>query len=339
MAKNETSLEARFKRFLITLDGTEDIDGRLSEQELKGGQRADYLLNDRAIVLELKSLEVDPAEKLQRKISEYESRSEFPVFYWESDLKEILRNFPDKERIKQKIDTAVLRSVQGVFEKADDQVDATKSALAIEQACGVLAILNESAKTLSPDLITAKASQMLLKKDSDGNIRYRNIAYVLVISETHRVTGSNPRESLPIITLEGPTADEFISVDSFLSSLLEKWARFEGHQYVSMGERENFDGMHFQERSEEKSPEEGKQLTRQEYWRKSYQRYPYLRQLSEQEFLERTAKIMNAMKPHFIIGGRKLPFHEISQLMQQWTHCLEEAEFRRMDMKKLSRFL
>ena len=57
MAKSETSLEARFKRFLNTLDGTEDIDASLSERELKAGPRADYLLKNRAIVLELKSLE------------------------------------------------------------------------------------------------------------------------------------------------------------------------------------------------------------------------------------------------------------------------------------------
>jgi len=339
VAENKSSLEARFKSFLNTLDGTEDIDGSIAEQKLKAGQRADYLLHNRAIVLELKSLEIDPFDKLQKKISEYQSRPEFPVFYWESDLGEVLRDFPDKEIVKNKIDTAVLRSIQGVVEKADDQIKATKTSLSIEYACGVLAILNERAKTLSPDLITAKASQMLLKKRSEGDIRYRQIAYVLVISESHRVASSSSQEFLPVITLEGPFATEFSDIGGFVTSLAEKWAKFEGHALVSIGERENFDGIRFQTRGEEKTAGNKKKISRQEYWRRSYLRYPYLRRLSEYEFLQRTADIMKAMKPHFMINGKKLPFDEISELKRRWADCLTEAEFRRIDMRKLSRFL
>ena len=99
MAENKSSLEVRFKRFLNTLGGAEDIDYSISEQELKARKRADYLLQNRHIVLELKTLKVDPAEKLQTKISEYQSRPEFPVFYWESEFGEVLRDFPDRDTI------------------------------------------------------------------------------------------------------------------------------------------------------------------------------------------------------------------------------------------------
>lgn len=41
------------------------------------------------------------------------------------------------------------------------------------------------------------------------------------------------------------------------------------------------------------------------------------------------------MTPHFLVGGKKLPAAKVAELMEQWTHLLEEAEDRRLDMRKL----
>jgi hypothetical protein len=41
------------------------------------------------------------------------------------------------------------------------------------------------------------------------------------------------------------------------------------------------------------------------------------------------------MTPHFLVGGKKLPTAKVAELMERWTHILEEAEYRRLDMKKL----
>ena len=162
---------------------------------------------------------------------------------------------------------------------------------------------------------------------------------MLIISESHRVASSSLQEFLPVITLEGPSASDFSGVDDFVSSLAGKWAKFEGHSIVSIGERENFDGIQFQTRGEKEASGENNKISRQEYWRRSYLRSRYLRQLSENEFLQHTANTMKAMKPHFTIGGEKLPFKKIAELKQRWTHCLTEAEIRRIDMRKLSKFL
>ena len=41
------------------------------------------------------------------------------------------------------------------------------------------------------------------------------------------------------------------------------------------------------------------------------------------------------MARHFLNGGRKLPHAAVAKLMEGWTHVLEEAEHRRLDMRKL----
>jgi hypothetical protein len=136
------SLEERFNAFLSQLDNAENIDSALSDAELGGGERADFLLAGCRIVLELKTIATDPEYKVEERLAPYRERPEFPVFYWQTDLNDVLTYLPDGEEIRLKVTHAVTRSVQGALEKADDQIEVTKKTLNIEQACGVVAILN-----------------------------------------------------------------------------------------------------------------------------------------------------------------------------------------------------
>lgn len=325
--------------FLEQLESAESIDDTLSDAEVAHGKRADFLLDQRRIVLEVKSLEADPEYKIEERLSAHRRRPEFPVFYWEADLNEILPYLPDGEEIRREIFHAVTRAVQGALEKADDQLEATKIALGIPNACGVVAILNEKIGILAPELVSAKASQMLLKT-KDGDLRYRHIAYVWIISESHRIGHEGGPEQLPLILMEGPTASDHVAAGEYLDGLQSKWAEFEGVPFSSLGKQKNFDGLTFEKRSvEPPSSANGEHLVRHEVWRRAYRQDPYLRSLSEEDFLEHAARIIGRMAPHFLKGGRKLAESAVAQLMEGWTHVLEEAEYRRLDMRKLHRRL
>ncbi len=331
---NRPSLVERFNAFLSQLDNAENIDSDLSDDEFRGGQRADFLLAGRRIVLELKTIETDPEYKVEERLAPHRERPEFPVFYWQTDLNEVLPYLPDGEEIRRKISHTVTRSVQGALEKADDQIEATKKALNIERACGVVAILNEKVGILSPELVSAVAGQMLLKR-REGNIRYKNISYVWIVTESHRLAAPGPREHLPLIFLEGPSSEAHTEACDYLDSLQAKWAQFVGVPLVSLGRRQDFDGLSFDIRKM-KSETDGRPLVRHEMWRRTYREKPYLRHLGEEQFLEYVAQIISAMTPHFLVGGKKLPFTAVAELMERWTHILEEAEFRRLDMRKLT---
>ncbi|MFL6623122.1 MAG: hypothetical protein ACJ8NR_11065 [Sulfurifustis sp.] len=329
---SQRSLEDRFKAFLAQLDGAESIDDSLSESELASGKRADFLLNGRRIVLEIKSIETDPEYKVEERLSPHRERPEFPAFYWNAELTEVLSYLPDGEKIRREIAHAVTRSVQGALEKADEQIGTTKSALRIDTACGVVAILNESVGILAPDLLTATAAQVL-SKTRNGVIRYKNIAYAWIIAETHRVGTAEPTEYLPLVLWEGPTAHAYVDAGRYLDALQRDWARFDGMPVVSAGPRTTFDDLDFQKRTRPEST--SGPLARHEWWRKTYRANPYLRSLSEEEFLQYGVRILSTMTPHFLVGHQKLPTAQVAELMQRWTHILEEAEYRRLDMKKL----
>ena len=332
---SKPSFEDRFQDFLDQLDGAESIDDSLSDTELSHGKRADFLLDQRRIVLEVKSLEADPEYKIKERLAPHQERPEFPIFFWKADLNEILPYLPDGEEIRRQIFHAVTRAVQGALEKADDQIAATKTALNLEHACGVVAILNEEVGILAPDLVTAKASEMLLKT-KDNDIRYKHIAYVWIISESHILVSKDGSEHLPVmILLEGPVVDDYATAGEYLDSALLKWTEFEGYQSLSWGRIQNFDGLKFKKQAAELKDDEKRLPVRHEMWRRAYRRRPYLRSLSETEFLEYFAEITTTMMPHFLIGGQKLPHAKVAELMERWTHILEEAEYRRLDVRKL----
>ena len=334
MGASKPSLEDRFKAFLDQLDGAESIDDSLSDTELSNGKRADFLLDQRRIVLEVKSLETDPEYKIEERLAPHRNRREFPNFFWKTDLNKILPYLPDGEKIRWQMFHAVTRAVQGALEKADDQIEATKTALNLKHACGVVVILNEEIGILAPDLVTAKASGMLLKT-KDNNVRYKQIAYVWIISESHKMVSQGGSEHLPLILLEGPTADDHATAGEYLDSVLLKWTEFEGYKSLSRGRVKNFDGLKFEKQAEGLKDDEKRPPVRHEMWRQAYRGRPYLKSLSETDFLEYSAKIIITMMPHFLIGREKLPHAKVAQLMERWTHILEEAEHRCLDMKKL----
>jgi hypothetical protein len=76
-------------------------------------------------------------------------------------------------------------------------------------------------------------------------------------------------------------------------------------------------------------------IPRYELWRKQYRNSPYLRSLADEAVLIHGAKLFNIMTPHFLKGGSKIPFNKMTQFMEGWTHFLEEASYRGLDLKRM----
>ena len=334
MTTYKRSLEGRFRAFLDGLEDAENIDNSLSEADLAYGQRADFLLDQRRIVLEVKSLQTDPEYKIAERLDLHRNRPDFPVFFWNANLDQMLPHLSDGEEVRRQIFHAVTRAVQGALEKADDQIQATKEALSLEDSCGVVVILNQEVGILAPDIVTAKANEMLLKTRNNV-LRYTQIACVWIISESHVLIHKDGSEHSPLILLQGPTADTHADTGKYLRELQAKWAKFEGYPTLFRQELRNFDRLSFRKRTVAQKKDEKPAPVAHEIWRRAYMAQPYLESLSEGEFIEYAVQIITAMEPHFLVSGRKLARARVAHLMERWTHILQEAEHRCLDMKKI----
>lgn len=74
-----------------------------------------------------------------------------------------------------------------------------------------------------------------------------------------------------------------------------------------------------------------------EVWRRRYQVRPYLRSLSDNELLERRAELLRQIKPHFFKAGQGYVPDVVNPLMEGFTHFLEEANIRGLDMRHMPR--
>jgi hypothetical protein len=74
----KNSLNYRFKLFLAQLPSVEAIDEIKLPPDVSEEKRADFLVENRKVIVELKSLECDPEQKIHDEIDKHRDRSEFP---------------------------------------------------------------------------------------------------------------------------------------------------------------------------------------------------------------------------------------------------------------------
>ncbi|MEX0297426.1 MAG: hypothetical protein AB3N28_00030, partial [Kordiimonas sp.] len=55
--------------------------------------------------------------------------------------------------------------------------------------------------------------------------------------------------------------------------------------------------------------------------------------------LRGVGRVLTKVLPHFLKNYPNLPDGEILQLMEEFTHCLEEAELRNLDMKHFAKYV
>ena len=330
-----TSLNDRFKAFLARLPFAEAIDHLELPSEFDDSKRADFLIDNRKAIIELKSLESDPEHKIQTELKNHEDREEYPLFYGEMELAKILRHLPDGENIHKKLFYKISRSIEQSFREADKQIRATKDILNRPNSIGLLVLLNEDVSVLSPEIISYRVSQLLVKTEDDGSPRYRNIAAVWFVLENFSLKTKRGHKLFPSIVIEGPNAAGRPELNNILNDLQRSWAAFNGVPYAT-GEIKKIADSDFIGLSELESEHQDR-MPRHELWRKQYRSKPYLNSLSDEAVLAHGARLLSFMTPHFLKDGHKLPFEQVAQFMQGWTHFLEEVNIRGLDLKKMQK--
>ncbi len=71
---------------MASLADAERIDDIEMPHGYESSRRADYFLSQRNVVIELKSLETDPSEKIETVLQTRREQPDFPVFFGNADL-------------------------------------------------------------------------------------------------------------------------------------------------------------------------------------------------------------------------------------------------------------
>ena len=330
----KSSLNERFKAFISQLPLAEVIDDLDLPAEFNEKRRADFLIENRKAIIELKSLESDQEPKIHAELEKHRKRDEYPLFYGEMELYKILKHLPDGKQIQRRLFERISRSIEQSFREADKQIGATKEMFACPDAFGFLVLLNHNISVLSPEVISKRVSQLLTKIDDDGSPHYKNITRVWIILENFSLKTKKRAKILPLIMVDGIGDVDQTELTRIIEMLTKKWAEFDNMPlYVTPDIKRISDSDFIRPSELEKELQQVK--PRYEIWREQYRQNPYLRSLSDQAVLMHGSRLLHFMTPNFLKDGIDIPFDKMAQYMEGWTHFLEETNFRGLDLKKV----
>ncbi len=224
--------ENEFKAFVKSLPTCEV----LPESTISGQRRADYLLNGRSIVAELKCLENDTLWKVQNFIDELIKARGF-LAYGTLSTNRIIENQPDKESLNRKIVQLVSASLESHFQKANSQINSTAREYKITPTIGLVILINNANITLNPDVVRFSVSHLLLKKKQDGRSRFPCIHGCLYLCESHELPGikTGIAVNLPALKFVVTGGQPYDSLANYLDGFLVTWARYRGIPLFDLG--------------------------------------------------------------------------------------------------------
>jgi hypothetical protein len=225
-------LKERFQRFMLSTPGVEGIDELLRSggSELKKRKRADFLACGRAVIVETKSLDVDPVEKVQRFLDRLAQAGCLPKCS-DTTLEQVLRDLPDGQALYDELRGRVTKILDDDIANADDQTRDTKVIFGIPDAIGIVVILNENAALLYPDQSTLRIFDVLRKRRG-GELRYVHNHVVIYISEAHIVDAGDESTIYDMATVYSDAGNEIPFVTTFAKGLNQRWAEFNGAGYL-----------------------------------------------------------------------------------------------------------
>lgn len=326
-----TSLEARFKRFLVSLPGSEEIDSMDIPQDSERRRKADFLLEGRKVIVELKTLVVDTSHKVNAGIEKHREREDFPVFYGAMDAHKVLSHLPDGELINRKMYGAITRSVEDAVRSAEEQISHTRHVLRLYDSVGVLVILNESIDILSPEVVGHRVSTVM-RRARTGRSAVELLDFAWLFFESHSVGNPVNLTNFPSMLVKGNRSQEFSWFPSYHNDLVARWASFNGgiaFDGSDVGERLNYTS------SKRFNPSPEAPLKRHELWRRQYDANPYLRHLQDSEVLALGSDLIHQLEPYFVQGGLGFVEQAVMPLMEKFTCFLQEANFRGLDMRDI----
>jgi hypothetical protein len=223
-----SNLESRFKSFLLRL-GAENLDSKSFAFPAET-PRADYLLFDRTVVIELKLLTVDPRKKIDERIDEHLEKTG-GIVYGEILSTQLFENKDESDAFHKRIIYAITRNTEAICRKANKQIRNTKLHLELN-ATGVLIILNEGVETLDPEVVAYRVIEFMNEKSS-------SIDHCLLIFESHLVIDQG---SIVDPMLHITNGDQSHRSRRQLRKIMQAWALYNG-QPCSEGNYPTVDSM------------------------------------------------------------------------------------------------
>lgn len=221
------SLETRFTNFLERVFSAESID-KMHKPGPNDPKMADYYLNNKEIIIEIKSLNIDQSQKGYDIINDYLSKNEIIVFGTMA-ASSIVTKPEDECMLKRNIQEKMTIRIKKVCSSANKQI-AQQFKATPQSKIGVLVLINENNASLHPSMV----AERVINYAKEYN---KHFHYCLMIFESHKICLNG--NYLPYPLLLDLTYDKKQTTSKYLLQAIQwQWARQYGHKSIIQSSKE-----------------------------------------------------------------------------------------------------
>src|SRR3989338_1724813 len=321
-------IEERMTSFLQSQDHVTLLDGHVPQPD--GVKIADYLFFNRQAVVELKTLKIDPKDKILDGAKSLMESDGFPLIFGDYDLETAMKNTPGGQDHLAKIFFRATRRVEGVLRNAKKQIASSKRLLNLDpDTPGVALILNDTVESIPASRLVDRFSSWLTGDGKDPGL-FSEIDFIILIQTTYRLQqGSGRRTYLQTFIISNPfNAHRHHKIEQEIQLFLQAWARSQGHNFESTSETS---GLKFEHNH---GPRPGPRSL-QELVEAQYRARRYMSEWSEERLIAHGKDVIQKMLLIFLIDAEKPSEADSHRYIKQFTELLEEGRIRGFDLRKV----
>lgn len=332
-------LDERFRRFMDSRSWAESIDVLPMTSQQGSAQKADYLIQDREVVVEVKSVQKDMTDDFRRALEPFTREQDWPVFYGKANVAPFLERHPRRSEIMPVLLKATTRALDDQITKANKQIRETKRTFELPHAAGLVVYLNDRSEVVAPNVIAHRVDSMFRSRHADGRTRFSSIHAVLIVSATHFVNMAGVPPSLPCILIrrEGIADDHVVKRAS--DSLVKEWAHHNGSVLfnTTIGELDELSRAQSLVSTMMRPLPLGPKR-RYQIWIDEYHQQPFLRPLDDDALIRLGADLIGRLGAGFLKHTKYKPSdtERLTQL-RVFQGLLEELKMRGIGVDQIPR--
>jgi hypothetical protein len=190
----------------------------------KGGV-ADFLLNDKRIVAELKCIDANMLQKVQEfATSIIEGRN--LNFYGSVPFDRIIKDQQDRLELNREAIFKVCKPLEKDFKKANSQIRNIKNKLQLKDSHGLLILVNTQNSPLEPKLALWFLSLLFNRRKQNGQPICSSIDCILYLTQLHTLGELDGVHLQPALKLMRDGRSDYQPLETYLNEFLEEWAAF-----------------------------------------------------------------------------------------------------------------
>ncbi len=336
-AMNSRQLDVRFRSFLDACPWAENIDRLTLTEEQQRSLKADYLIEERRLVVEVKSADKEMGPDFEKALAPFMEEKDWPVFYGKANVAPFLEGHPRRNEIMPVLMAAVTKALETQIKKANQQVRATKETFGLPSSQGLVVYLNDRTEVVAPDVVAHRVARMFQSRHADGRFRYSSLHALLVMSEAHYISAGPVAPAAPCLFVgrEGLRPDDPSKIGS--DRIVSEWARHNHTPLMKLTIEELSELSSIQHPLSALRPSAATQRAAlPQRWIREYASDRYLRTMVDGDLTKIGAALIGRLGANFLKGSAlKLSQAEVAALFRAFMHFQEEMKLRGLGLQRI----